>query len=501
MNKLIIPIIVVLIIAAGIGAYFIFQRATPEDKCGDGICGTVEKANPNLCPQDCEEEPSISDFISGFKIQNLKNIKGISETTFKLAQELGLDYVLVPVGYPKEGATDLQKIDWSAGLDYYYIFELANEYDVSVLPAFYKLGGKEDKDYEKYASFVITFLDKFYTQRKIDYIEFQNEPVAEYNGQTSRHFGGTPTDLAKSNTAAYNKVKEKYPLIKVGTAGFLAAPAAGGSGSSDEHKVMSGYYKEYFSAKPKFDFLALHQYPRTSSYLQKTENSGTKYNFMSEYEIFEAYRKLLNDYGYSDKPILVTEGAVRMPFREANERFNWNWLDDEEVAILLTERFVLTLSNSEDENIIGSMISDVEGSDKTALFDYDEKTGNYAKTNKFYFYKKLLEFIRKYPIHSKHIAGEVDSEYYWVEEFKDEDGKKMWMTFCPFLFWTEAESPEKPAAIAVKKSITCPQEVTFEVGNVKSVKISTVSEDSTVNTVDGKVSFKLEKNPVFVEEK
>lgn len=23
-------------------------------KCGDGVCDTVEKANPNLCPQDCK---------------------------------------------------------------------------------------------------------------------------------------------------------------------------------------------------------------------------------------------------------------------------------------------------------------------------------------------------------------------------------------------------------------------------------------------------------------
>lgn len=63
-NKLIIPIIVVIIIAAGIGAYFIFQRpAFPEPqlgKCGDGVCDSHEQANPNLCPKDCEEIPSIT---------------------------------------------------------------------------------------------------------------------------------------------------------------------------------------------------------------------------------------------------------------------------------------------------------------------------------------------------------------------------------------------------------------------------------------------------------
>ena len=27
---------------------------TTQGKCGDGVCDTVEKANPNLCPEDCK---------------------------------------------------------------------------------------------------------------------------------------------------------------------------------------------------------------------------------------------------------------------------------------------------------------------------------------------------------------------------------------------------------------------------------------------------------------
>jgi len=56
MNKQIIPIIVIMVIATGIGAYFVLQKPAPEpqtDKCGDGICDDKEKANPNLCPKDC----------------------------------------------------------------------------------------------------------------------------------------------------------------------------------------------------------------------------------------------------------------------------------------------------------------------------------------------------------------------------------------------------------------------------------------------------------------
>lgn len=59
MNKLIIPIIVIAIIAAGIGAYFILQKPVsdpPISKCGDGICQLTEKQK-GVCPKDCEKKP------------------------------------------------------------------------------------------------------------------------------------------------------------------------------------------------------------------------------------------------------------------------------------------------------------------------------------------------------------------------------------------------------------------------------------------------------------
>ncbi|MBI3377973.1 MAG: hypothetical protein HY035_06200 [Nitrospirae bacterium] len=65
MNKLIIPIFVVIIIAAGIGAFFVFQKSAFSEpkmpiakfgRCGDGICDEFEKKNPTICPQDCKEQ-------------------------------------------------------------------------------------------------------------------------------------------------------------------------------------------------------------------------------------------------------------------------------------------------------------------------------------------------------------------------------------------------------------------------------------------------------------
>ncbi len=98
MNKQIIPIIIIAILAASIGAYFVLQKPTPPkpsqeitsfeecakagypiletyprqcktpdgrtftddviagSRCGDKICDKKEQANPQLCPIDCEEQ-------------------------------------------------------------------------------------------------------------------------------------------------------------------------------------------------------------------------------------------------------------------------------------------------------------------------------------------------------------------------------------------------------------------------------------------------------------
>ena len=213
--------------------------------------------------QDYED----STFISGFKIKNLNNIPEISKITFQLASELELDYVLVPVTY-KNFDTE-GNVDWSEGMNYYHIFELSNEYDVSVFPAFYKLGGELDTNTQRYADFVIDFLDEF-NDENIKYIELQNEPMA------SNHFTGTSIDLANSTTAAYNEVKNKYPEIIVGSPGFLISAV-----NDEENNSINEYMDEYLGANPKFDVFMLHNYPKSGTYIQESSSSDDKYNFLS----------------------------------------------------------------------------------------------------------------------------------------------------------------------------------------------------------------------------
>lgn len=501
-KKIIIPIIAIAILTAGVGAYFVFQKVEftklpIAGECKNGNCDALpaskQKPTPSS-PVTVATGSKFTDFVMGIKLDNFKEVREVSKMHFDLARELKLDYVLVPVTFPRGSSAN--NPDWSKGLDYYYITELSKQYGVKILPAFYKLGNKDDKNYEKYADFVLDFLNEFYADGNIKYIEFQNEPTKEYDGTVSPRFGGTAADLAKSHLEAYQKVKEKYPLIKVGTAGFMAAAVA-----ADENKMMNDYYAEYFSAKPKFDMFSLHHYPKNSSYLQTKGDSYSKYNFMSEYEIFDAYRQLLDDFGYGEKPIFVSEGAVGMPFKNSDgSMVRGQWLSDENAQILLAERTILFLENGKKNNIIAAMTSNSEAA-VTGLFSADKKSGALKKTELFDFYKTLLNFLEKYPIYSERVSGAVDAEQYWISEFKNTSGKKMWIGFCPFLFWAEAENSDRLAAVAVKKAITCPQAVSLDVDGVKTVKISTVSENYTVEVVGGKVNFELGESPVFVEEK
>lgn len=476
-------------------AIFYYYSFRQDSKCGDGICGLKEQANPNLCPKDCQGAGvDKSEFIFGVKLENIEQIKGISEAAFKIAGELKLDYVQVPI-YPSRGVLASQT-DWSEGQDYYYIFDLSKKYNIKVLPSFHS---QEIKNPQEYADFVVAFLDELYDGQNIDYIEFQNEPVKDYNGKISARFKGTAADLAKTNAAAYEKTKSKYPDIKVGTAGFMTAAV-----TPSENETINRYYDEYFSAGPKFDFLSLHQYPKTSSYLQEkipSKDIKEKYNFLSEYKIFQTYRQLLKDYGYSDKPILVTEGNVDTVFKEKNGAINAQWIDKEEAYILLAEKFVLALQNSEEAKVIGTMISGIDSVRNTALFNYDKNKGAYSLGPAFEFYKQLLMFLRQYPFYSKHIAGQVNSDNYWVEEFKDSNENRMWIIFAPFLFIAEPENPTTPRAVVTEESIKYPQQVSFEADGSGAVKITSLSGAQRLNAINGKIVFAINKEPLFVEEK
>ncbi len=441
---------------------------------GCGGNGSVSTEPPP--PPTSEESP----FIYGIKLEPEALRKNIVESYFQTANDFGAPYIKIVVGQ------DAPPVDYDS------LSRLAQKYDVSIIPMFLSSDAPEvQTNAEKFAEFVYEFVKKYKTGMNIKYTEFQNEPAAENDGSGSKinmplSWRGTAEELVAGNNLAYERIKATYPEIMVGSAGFLSDPNA------HIKQYTEKFYQRYFKAKPKFDFFSLHNYPKNYSYVQGTEAG----DLASQYHIFETYRKMLNGYGYADKPIFITEGFVDTPFEENGKR-SWDWADENEAAVLWVEGYMQALSSSSSNNVMGKIITGIRTKGAMGLIDSSSNT----KRNQYYLVKYLLSLLKEYPVYSKHIAGSVNSEHYWVEEFENKQGGKMWVAFNPLLYETK---DDLHVPVITRKWMKSSQEWTLNVQSGSSVKISMVINDNvqeeTKAVSGGKITITLSDTPVFVEE-
>jgi len=128
-KKIAITILVaVVVIFASVGVYFALKKPTPvglqnnkpvsqNGKCGDGICDAKEKANPNLCPKDCNNENAISP----------------AQNTTPAANPAGAPYYVINIHANPVGVLDAQ----SNGLEKAYgnvkkEVDYANKYNIKL---------------------------------------------------------------------------------------------------------------------------------------------------------------------------------------------------------------------------------------------------------------------------------------------------------------------------------------------------------------------------------
>ncbi|MBI3377972.1 MAG: cellulase family glycosylhydrolase [Nitrospirae bacterium] len=566
MNKLFIPIITVLIIATGICAFFVFQKSAfsepPVDRCGDGICDEFEKANPNLCPRDCQSStekptqnkqstpqigkcgdgvcdaferanpnvcpkdcqqvqpsatqspamqspttqlpattppvitpPPVSSGNSPFGIFGLKigyeEAKSKNkETYFQIANDLGLNYVKIVVPQDTINPSN-SEWRWKTSLggiefDFDEIAKFANQYGISIIPMFAPSANfSRQKDAESFAEFVYRFIARYKDKMNIKYTESQNEPNPGNDGSGASNslpgsYNGTAENLVKLDNAAYEKIKAAFPDIMVGSPGFI------GESKNQSKLYTEKFYQAYFKAKPKFDVFMYHDYPKSFGYVQGTKAG----DLASEYNLYETYRALLKKYGYGDKPILISEGFMDTPYLK-NGRRDWGYLDEDEASILWVEGYVMAFSNASKNNVTGKIITGISRTAKIGLID--SKTG--AKRKQYYVVKNLIALFKKYPVHSRHLFGEINQSGYWLEEFKNTNGKKMWVAFNPFLY----ETADDVMPAITNKTLKSPQNVVVEVGGAKSVNFIMRNGVRTEKAVNGKINFVLNKEPVFIE--
>lgn len=373
--------------------------------------------------------------------------------------------------------------------DFDFHAKLAQQYDVSVFPRFMGPRGRElVSDSQGFAKFVYDFIARYNESMNIQYVEFQNEPNAHNDGSGGgRHWKGTAAQLAAMNTAAYEKVKAEYPDIQIGTAGFM-------TGSRQMFaNYTSKFLQAYFKAQPKFDVFMLHDYPMHLSYTQGTHPG----DFGSEYHIFQNYRNLLQNYGYGQTPILVSEGYEIKPMR-TSAGSSMKWSRDNQLSRLIQEGFLITKTQASAYNVIGKVMSEINrGRGQTpGLID----TSTNKKTKLYYEIKHLIKNLRAYPHFVKRVSGKLNSTDYWTLEFESKDFESLWISFIPVLYQTNNEIL---TAINDIKSYQ-QQTVQLNVGDRSQVTVEYVGEDNSVVSKQHKVpdsgivSFDITKNVVFV---
>lgn len=478
----------------------------------------VTPKSPVLRPLEESKQTVSSDFIYGIMVAPAEaSAMDKMETYFEICKDLGIPYLKIGILWDLVEPVDgrfVWKSDSSSGLtdklpirpdrkrgkvpsgredrafDYDYIASLSQKYNVSVILTFLRSRMPEKElNAEKYAAFVYAFVNRYKKSMNIKYIEFQNEPNSGNDGSgNGRHWTGTAEDLARVNSAAYDKIKSAYPDIMIGTAGFI-------SGSKTMiDKYTTTFYEKYFKANPKFDVFMLHEYPKNMNYTQATIAG----DLSSQFHVFESYRNLLKNYGYGDKPILVSEGYEDKPFKNYLKP-STSWMDEEEASTLVTESYVFTLINAKKHNVIGKTISGVRTGSNQTIGLVDAVSGN--KRPQYYTVKNLIALFKKYPIYSRHVAGEINSDDFWIEEFTNSAGRKLWIAFNPITYTTDDELLPSITSKAMKY----PQSVKLNVGKVAEVQILRIQngnvDTENIKPVNGEISFNLEKSPLFIYDK
>ncbi|MDL1967025.1 MAG: cellulase family glycosylhydrolase [Deltaproteobacteria bacterium] len=447
-----------------------------------------------------------SDFIYGLQVAALDelDLEKIEEY-FQICNDLNMSCIKIGILWDKIVPIDGKPPVWKGyferpgpikgnpnvnNFDYDHLAELSQKYNISIFPAFLRsLKPEREISPQKYTEFVYAFVKQYKEKMNIQYVEFHNEP-AEANDGTGRgrKWSGTSEQLVQANNAAYEKIKSEYPDIQVGSAGFCT-----GSGLEAE-KYSTPFFKKYFKAHPKFDFFALHDYPKDLSRTQGTKMG----NFISAYHIFDTYRQILNNYGYADKPIFITEGHDGQPMKR-NQKETWDWTDEDEASVLILESYVHALSNLKKNNIMGKILSGIKTNSGSTAGLIDKRKSIIRRH--YYFAKYLIQLLKRYPIYSGHRAGIVNSENYWIEEFRNKNGEKMWIAFAPLNYETIITENLQPAVL--KKKMKYPQKLVLNVGDVSEIIISKVSSNKIITKnkkiKNGKVEFNLGKKPVFIQ--
>ena len=375
-----------------------------KGKCGDGICGTVEKER-GICPEDCEEEPTTTQLYQDSPFGAHGGSQGLSEIGIKYKRSAGNNALIWDLVEPELDTN----YKWD---DFDKLLEAADSLGLKLMVTIIPMNTKDQIScgkcsqgderckrknpcsWEKYSEFLISAINRY--KDKIKYWQIENEPAAGH------YYDGTSGEYAELLLKSYKSIKDSCSDCKVIIAGM-----------ADYRPTQVEYYEGIFSYLKNtecaesgcFDIFDFH----TSDYTKLTGN-------------YDSIISLLSKYRYSDKPIWSTEfGPLHnTPACEAQE--------NKEIGNELIKSFAVALDTGFEKlfwrtHECPSWIINKEG----------------EKTNAYYAYKTLINKIGGFDSVSK-LA---ESQYKFKINEKD-----------IYVLWCDSVSCSLPSEIAGELKVT-----------------------------------------------
>lgn len=289
--------------------------------------------------------------------------------------------------------------------------EIFHENNWSMMPMFLYHPVSEnavlDEEITEYSEFIIWFLDNFKNSANIKKIELINAPGIGKIWEKSEE------DLYTFSKETYEKVKEKYPNVLIGTPGF---EYFNDLPISNEQKSVK--QAVYFMENPNFDFWAFHGY----SIIGKCgKTPPTKKSEFNKYAGINEIKNVKSQIG--NIPIIDTEFTFGKNAVGTNDKLS---------AAYIVQSAVLKKSIAKSSGLAGVMplkircYSQEQGDDQWASLNTD-----CSATKTLNSFGILLDKLKIFKYNS-HVSGKWDDENTaWIEKFTSSD-KELYIFFKPF---------------------------------------------------------------------
>ena len=509
-----------------------------KGKCGDGICGTVEKER-GICPEDCETTElkscsnlkgnicSASQTCSGswldasdserccsgecktgsgqtsdYSIDTDSFVWGteiypdqIKNTKEVIINDLKIKYLKVRLQinqFSSDGKTFSPTVckpsaaNCKEGYNMDEIVQTFNANSWSMLPMFTHNTADSSittEDIDNYVNFADWFVGRYNNDANIEYVELLNNPASTWKG--------TEEQLLELNNKVYERLKGKYPDLMIGTPGFEYwndMPAG--------EELSRTSMLEYFLNKEngaKFDFWAFHGY---SAQIVK-DKSGiyppTKtalYNKYAGVEGILEIRKKLDENGWQDREIIDTEHVGALGNKPESQISEEEYLID--AAYLLQELLLKrTLAYNGKFALSGILSLKMIPKGDNGEFLWGSLMPDSSLTPGASAYSLLLSKLNEYK-YSAHISGEFDSEnQVWIEKFSAEN-KELYIFFKPFKYQSNGELQMDNEMLDYDLELS---------KKPSSITLTNIDGIVTSITASETITLKAENSPQFLEVK